>query len=196
MSHIRKHLLIWLILVPFFILISLLYNFSVVDQEIWKERKGVELAFGANVEKRVMDRSLAVYNFCFADIAKWMEEFYRTDNETLQKGTSVFIQNIFGTIFQVILRLMVLCEWLYWVWPIIAILIHDAFITRRIRSESLTWQSPIRNFLGIHGVIVSLGLMLAYLFFPFTLTIYIVPVWLAVFSVFFYMAVSNMQRMI
>jgi hypothetical protein len=193
---ISQHFWGWFLITLIFIPITLYTNFSVVEQEIVKERQQVEIAFGPVRDEVVMGRSLALYNFCCAGLAQSLNDYYLSDKEGMfNTETKVILESIWGSLFQVIHRLFVYVEWLSVMWPLILFFFVDALVNRKIRNEDLTYQNPVRYHLAMHGIVFALGASVAYLFFPFSFSLIAIPLLVAMFSYSLYVAISHLHRM-
>lgn len=177
--------------------VTIFSGFSLSTEEVIKERTQAEWAFGAAKEKEILNSSVEAYRTIFSPIAEGLSSFYITEEEGIfDEETKIIIDSIFGSVFQAIHRFFVMIEWSIWFIPVILLSAVDAFSQRRIRSENLTWQSPIKYHLGIHGVIFAIGASWTYVLFPLSVTVVAMPLFFVALSYFLYMSISNLQRML
>jgi hypothetical protein len=177
--------------------ITFIAGYSISTEELVKERKQAELVFGEDREKAIFQASIEAYQLVFEPLAEGVLGFYVTEEEAaFNEETKAVVESVFGSIFQAVHRFFVLLEWSIWLTPLLILAFVDSMTQRSIRSENLSWQSPIKYHLGTHGVVFSVGVSWVYILFPFSLTIVLVPLFFFMLAFFIYTTISNLQRMI
>lgn len=191
-----SHFVIWFFVLIASIPLSMLLNYSIIEHEVMKERQQVEMVFGSEREQVVLQRSVASYSFCCADVAKSLDDYFLAGEDNAIDNTfKMILESVWGSVFQALLRMHVFVEWLTWLWPVIVFFIVDGFVRRRIRAESLTTSNVNRFFISKHGVVLSIGLSVAYMFFPFSASIVAIPAILILFTYSLHASIVQLHRM-
>ena len=193
----KRHLIGWVIITITLIIVSVLFNESIVVEQVIKEQQMVVNLMKRSTETRIRERTNVAYSFC----CNWLSDLTRTlmvspsdDSQGLQSFTKQAHQDFWTSIYLLIYRILVIAEWLLVFWVVFIAAFMQGLVRRNISVTNTAWSSPIRYHLGLHYALVALGVQVNLLFYPWALSPYASIAMLTVFSFVLFIIASNIQH--
>jgi hypothetical protein len=193
----KRHFIGWVIITITLIIISVLFNESIVVEQVIKEQQMVVNLMQEFTETRIRERTNVAYSFC----CNWLSDLTRTlmvspsdDSQGLQRFTKQAHQDFWTSIYLLIYRVLVIVEWLLVFWVVFIATFMQGLVRRNISVTNTAWSSPIRYHLGLHYALVALGVQVNLLFYPWALSPYVSIAMLTVLSFVLFIIASNIQH--
>ena len=190
------HFKLWLIIGICSLAVNLLITEARYDLIIKNEMKQIEKFFGEEVAQDIYDTSMSFMKSYFGFFIDQIKAARTFENEASSVFSMTFVlESIVKTTHILVLRFLSITVWMKWIIPFMIFLIVDAFVSRRIRSEDLTWQSPMYYHLATHGLVFTVGALFAYFLIPAPVMIWITPLFILLFIASMSLAIANFQRL-
>lgn len=193
----KRHFIGWVIVTITLIIVSAVFNESVVVEQVIKEQQMVVDSMLESTENRIRERTNATYSFC----CNWLSDLTRTlmvspseDSQGWHSFTKQAHQDFWTSVYLIIYRILVIFEWLLVFWVVFVAAFMQGLVKRNISVTNTAWSSPIRYHLGLHYALVALGIQVNLLFYPWALSPYVSIAMLTVFSFVLFIIASNIQH--
>lgn len=207
-----KSLLIYIVIVLLELLvIASVFEESFVLKQVQSEQAKVESLLGREQAVQTYNKATDLYTKIFMDthIVQTSFEMLVPSKEEIAKsqgmeniGNDIFpavaktLRSFWTGIFHSIYRLVLMQSWGLFFAAIFIPAIIDGLMRREVKKHTYGYASPVRYHASMHFLVFMLAAIPFYMFFPFTVTPLLAPLWGIVFAVALITLTSNIQRKI
>lgn len=193
---IQRHIIIWLIGTIIFLGVNLWFGERVVIEQFTKERGQITQTMGKDTAERIRGNTNTVYSFCCNWLAELTEQVFvppTQDSYGVRDGVISSHQAFWTSVYMMVTRVFVIAEWMLVFWVVFLAAANHGLTKRAISVANTAWSSPVRYHLGLHYMVVVMGLLVNYILWPWTLHPFIAVGLLSIMCFVAFIITSNIQ---
>lgn len=193
----KRHLIIWIFITIAFVLGSIIFEESILSDQVVVEQEMVETYMREESAERIRDRTNSTYIFCcnwFADLTRTYFVPPSTDDKGFSDAMRNGHQEFWTSVYLIIYRSYIVIEWLLVFWVVFIASFVQGLVRRDISVTNTAWSSPVRYHLGLHYGLGVFGIQLNLFFYPWPLHPFVPVVTLSIFAFVLYFIASNIQH--
>lgn len=190
-----KHIAIWALFIVLMSIVGIPFINNYAIENVKTEVSYVSEVFGEKSGKTLEQRANDSFNFCCKDAADYTLKSFVLDGDG--NAPSEFLSNVYnniwGSIYQIIVRIHILVDFSLYLFPFVIAAFYDALQIRRVKTENKSWFSPLRYHAGLHACIAMFGGLIIYLLSPLAIHIYFLVGWFVLLGAILSWTFRNMQ---
>jgi hypothetical protein len=206
-----KHLYLWFLAIVFsFLLLPLVQSKDDTLERITNEINNTTFLMGTVSSGQIVGQANALFDSAFVKTGVIdFSSYGKTSQAALEKqritpiGGTVerfslrvndYIDSLIAQCYGLILRLVLMCQWLPYIAPFAFAVIVHGITLRNIKFDTGGIISPMVYSTALHMMVVIFFFPLLYLIIPLVLTPLFVPYWLILSAIPTIAVLSNIQR--
>lgn len=193
---IQRHIIIWLIGTVIFLGANLWFGERMIIEQFKKERVKITQTMGDSASERIRTNANTVYSFCCNWLAGFTEHVFvppTKDSYGVREAAISSHQAFWTSVYMMITRIFVIGEWMLVFWIVFFAAANHGLTKRAISVTNTAWSSPVRYHLGLHYMVVVMGLQINYILWPWTVHPYIAVGLLTLMCFVAFVITSNIQ---